>query len=135
MPISLVTGFLTLRNSRDGGDAKQMSVSMLLRRSPDLDIENLGGMNLVSSSTMQHPDERYARSKSPEPVVSNDQQAGYHQHLHIKAVPRPRPAVAPQAVHLSGLTPLLGHADDSHTHSRHAGKPSASAVVMCIAGI
>ena len=94
-------------------ESNQMSLTMLLRRSPDLDVETLGLMNLVSSSTVKGPEEAQSEEEPPEHVVSNDNhpypKATQHPQVHLKPVPRPRQAVFPQAIHLKDLAPVPWH--------------------------
>lgn len=114
-----------------------MSLTMLLRRSPDLDVEALGQMNLVSSSTVKGPEEPQPDEKEPaEHVVSNDKKApveGLNSHqLHSKPVPRPRHAVMPHAIHLRDLAPVPWHdgmhlvdmaSSDAHEEQGRAQQP------------
>lgn len=102
--------FVTCRNA----EANAMSLTMLLRRSPDLDVETLGQMNLVSSSSLKGPEEPQANAKQPaEHVVSNDNNTHTdvldRHHLHSKPAPRPRHAVVPHAIHLTDLAPVPWH--------------------------
>lgn len=94
-------------------EGNQMSLTMLLRRSPDLDVETLGGMNLVSSSTVKGPEEAQSEEEPPEHVVSNDSHpyptVKQSQQIHLKPVPRPRQAVFPHAIHLKDLAPVPWH--------------------------
>lgn len=95
-------------------EGNAMSLTMLLRRSPDLDVEALGQMNLVSSSTVKGPEEPQPDEKEPaEHVVSNDKKGPMEVpnslQLHSKPVPRPRHAVTPHAIHLRDLAPVPWH--------------------------
>lgn len=113
----------TFRNE----DGNQMSLTMVLRRSPDLDIETLGGMGLVSSSNLKGPEEAQIEEESLEHVVSNDsnphKDVTHLQQLHSKLVPRPRHAAMPYAIHLKDFTPVPWH-DGLHmaetAHTNHA---------------
>lgn len=94
-------------------EGNQMSLTMLLRRSPDLDVETLGRMNLVSSSTVKGPEEVQSNEEPPEHVVSNDHhpypKVTQSQQIHLKPVPRPRQAVFPHAIHLKDFAPVPWH--------------------------
>lgn len=93
-------------------NSNKMSVTMLLRRSPELDVATLGGMNLVSSTTLQQPTTPPSRSQSPQQAVSNQTcLSGAAEHVPLRAHPRGRNAVVPHAIHLRDVRTHTARAD------------------------
>ncbi|KAL3161488.1 hypothetical protein ABBQ32_010365 [Trebouxia sp. C0010 RCD-2024] len=91
-------------------NSNMMSVTMLLRRSPELDVATLGGMNLVSSTTLQQPTTPPSRAQSHQQAVSNQTcLSGAAEHVPLRAYPRGRNTVVPHTIHLR----------DVHTHTVH----------------
>lgn len=93
-------------------DSNKLSVTMLLRRSPELDVATLGGMNLVSSTTLQQPTTPPSRCQSPQHVVSNQTCPSAAEHIAFRAHPQGRNAVMPHVIHLR----------DVHGHSAHENR-------------
>lgn len=80
-----------------------MSVTMLLRRSPELDVATLGHMNLISSNTLRPSATPPSRLGTPDHVVSNNSPAVHKEHVSMRAVPKGRNAVVPHTLHLRDL--------------------------------
>lgn len=80
-----------------------MSVTMLLRRSPDLDVSNLGHLNLISSTTLGQPIPPRSRSTSPQRIVSNNSSPVNAEPMAARATRMGRSPVVPHAIHLRSL--------------------------------
>ena len=83
-----------------------MSVTMLLRRSPELDVATLGQMNLISSKTLRLSATPPSRCGSPDHVVSNTTHPVHKEVVSSRPVPKGRNAVVPHVVHLRDLQSL-----------------------------
>ena len=83
-----------------------MSVTMLLRRSPELDVATLGQMNLISSKTLRLSVTPPSRCCSPDHVVSNTTHPVHKEVVSSRPVPKGRNAVVPHVVHLRVLQSL-----------------------------
>ncbi len=92
-----------------------MSVTMLLRRSPELDVATLGQMNLISSKTLRLSATPPSRCGSPDHVVSNTTHPVHKEVVSTRPVPKGRNAIVPHVVHLRDLQNLNlgGNADVS----------------------
>ena len=86
-----------------------MSVTMLLRRTPELDVANLGQLNLISSTTLGQPTPSRSRSTSPQRIVSNNTSPVNAEPTAPRAVRMGRSAVVPHAVHLRELQSYTTH--------------------------
>ena len=93
-----------------------MSVTMLLRRSPELDPTALGHMHLISSTTLSHSVTPPDRARSPDHVRSNNSidSLGQKGLITLRAVPKGRGAVVPHSVHLRDLHGLKLKAASQH---------------------
>lgn len=80
-----------------------MSVTMLLRRSPELNVATLEGMNLVSSSTLSQPTTPPSRAQSPQHAISNNTSAPHPEHMFIRGHPKGRDPVVPHIIPLRDL--------------------------------
>ncbi|DBA83475.1 TPA: hypothetical protein ACH3X2_006406 [Trebouxia sp. C0005] len=94
-------------------ESNMMSVTMLLRRSPELDVATLGHMNLISSNTLRLPATPPSRCRSPDHVVSNTTHSAHKEVVSTRPVPKGRNTVVPHVVHLRDLQTLGGNADVS----------------------
>ena len=93
-------------------DSNTMSVTMVLRRSPDLNVAALGGMNLVSSTTLRQPiPPPSSRAQSPQLAMSNNSLSGHPEHVAPRAHPKGRNSVVPHAIHLRDLQGSVAHGD------------------------
>ena len=90
-----------------------MSVTMLLRRSPELDVATLGHMHLISSNTLRLSATPPSRCGSPDHVASNTTHAVHKEVVSTRLVPKGRNTVVPHVVHLRDLQSLGGNADVS----------------------
>ena len=80
-----------------------MSVTMLLRRSPDLNVATLEGMNLVSSTTLRQPMTPPSRAQSPQHAMSNNTSTAHPEHMSLRVHPKGRNTVVPHIIHLRDL--------------------------------
>ncbi|KAL0032233.1 hypothetical protein WJX77_012343 [Trebouxia sp. C0004] len=94
-------------------ESNMMSVTMLLRRSPELDVATLGHMNLISSNTLRLSATPPSRCGSPDHVVSNTTYSVHKEVVSTRPVPKGRNTVVPHVVHLRDLQSLNsgGNAD------------------------
>ena len=83
-----------------------MSVTMLLRRSPELDVATIGQMNLISSTTLRLSVTPPSRCGSPDHVVSNTTHPVHKELVSSRPVPKGQNAVVPHVVHLRDLQSL-----------------------------
>ncbi len=92
-----------------------MSVTMLLRRSPELDVATLGHMNLISSNTLRQSATPPSQCGSPDHVVSNTSHPVHKEVVSTRPVPKGRNTVVPHVVQLRDLQSLNlgGNADVS----------------------
>ena len=90
-----------------------MSVTMLLRRSPELDVATLGHMHLISSNTLRLSATPPSRCGSPDHVASNTTHPVHKEVVSTRPVPKGRNTVVPHVVHLRDLHSLGGNADVS----------------------
>ncbi|KAL0025845.1 hypothetical protein WJX79_005971 [Trebouxia sp. C0005] len=74
-------------------ESNMMSVTMLLRRSPELDVATLGHMNLISSNTLRLPATPPSRCRSPDHVVSNTTHSAHKEVVSTRPVPKGRNTV------------------------------------------
>ncbi|KAL0050838.1 hypothetical protein WJX82_008106 [Trebouxia sp. C0006] len=87
-------------------ESNMMSVTMLLRRSPELDVATIGQMNLISSKTLRLSVTPPSRCGSPDHVVSNTTHPVHKELVSSRPVPKGRNAVVPHVVHLRDLQSL-----------------------------
>ena len=129
-------------------EGNTISVTMLLRRSPDLNVATLEGMNLVSSTTLRQPIKPPSRAQSPQHAMSNNSSSAHSEHMSLRAHPKGRNPVVPHVIHLRDLQGDAMHRDlgslvegDSRLwrsaqhgrstehmsqHAQHARSPSSS---------
>ena len=88
-----------------------MSVTMLLRRSPELDVTTLGGMNLVSSTALRQPKTPPSRAQSPQHAMSNNTPPLCPEHMTQRAHPQGRNQVVPHTIRLQDLQSHGAHGD------------------------
>lgn len=88
-----------------------MSVTMLLRRSPELDVATLGAMNLVSSTALKQPKTPPSRAQSPQHAVSNNTPPLRPEHMTHRAHPQGRNQVVPHTIRLRDLQSHAAHGD------------------------
>lgn len=114
-------------------DSNTMSVTMLLRRSPDLNVATLEGMNLVSSTTLSQPITPPSRAQSPQHAMSNDTFTDPPEHMPLRALPKARNPVVPHIILLRDLQADALHGEQgsevegksrSWHSAQHAGSPS-----------
>ena len=80
-----------------------MSVTMLLRRSPELDVASLSRLNLISSNTLSPSATPPSRSGSPNLIMSNNTLSVHNEHVTVKMPHKGRDAVVPQTLRLREL--------------------------------
>ena len=112
-------------------ESNTMSVTMLLRRSPELEVATLEGMNLISSSTLSQPTTPPSRAHSPQHAMSNNTSTPHPEHMSIRGHPKGRTPVVPHIIHLRDLQGDATHADlgsqvEGNSKSWHSAQHSRS---------
>lgn len=112
-------------------ESNTMSVTMLLRRSPELDVATLGGMNLVCSTALRQLKTPPSRALSPQHAMSNNTSPLHPEHLTQRAHPQGRNQVVPHTIRLRDLQSHGAHGDlgseveDERVAGKARSRPSA----------